>query len=77
MYNDIQMWKYSELPGVFGDSSFLSCHRATTEEELEQAMQAAIREEKKLVMIDACITGRDCSAGLERLGESFRRSQKK
>jgi indolepyruvate decarboxylase len=77
MYNDIQMWKYSELPGVFGDSSFLFCQRATTEEELEQAMQAAIREEEKLVVIDACISGRDCSAGLERLGESFKRSYKK
>ncbi len=77
MYNDIQMWKYSELPGVFGDSSFFSCHRVTTEEELEQAMQIAVREKDKLVMIDAFIPGRDCSYGLERLGESFRRSQKK
>jgi indolepyruvate decarboxylase len=72
LYNDIQMWNYSELPGAFGDSSFLSCHRVTTEEELEIAMQTAIREKDKLVMIDARIPGRDCSAGLDRLGQAFR-----
>jgi len=76
-YNDIQMWQYSKLPGVFDDGSFVTGIRVTTEEELEQAMKTAARETGKLVLIEASIANRDCSAGLERLGNAFRQSQQK
>ncbi|MEI7982946.1 MAG: thiamine pyrophosphate-dependent enzyme, partial [Bacteroidota bacterium] len=76
-YNDIQMWRYAELPGVFGSGSFVIGIKVTTEEELEQAMKTAISETDKLVFIEACIPNRDCSAGLERLGNTFRQAQKK
>jgi len=76
-YNDIQMWQYSKLPGVFDDGSFVIGIRVTTEEELEQAMKTAIRETNKLVLIEACIPDRDCSSGLERLGNAFRQVQQK
>ena len=77
LYNDIQMWQYSKLPGVFDDGSFVTGIRVTTEEELEQAMKTAARETNKLVLIEACLPNRDCSAGLERLGNAFRQSQQK
>jgi indolepyruvate decarboxylase len=76
-YNDIQRWQYSKLPGVLDDGSFVTGIRVTTEEELEQAMKTAARETNKLVLIEACLPNRDCSAGLERLGNAFRQSQQK
>ncbi|MEI7492240.1 MAG: thiamine pyrophosphate-binding protein [Bacteroidota bacterium] len=76
-YNDIQMWQYSKLPGIFDNSSFVIGLRVTTEEELEQAVKTVIAEKDKLILIEAYIPGRDCSKGLERLGESFRQAQKK
>ncbi len=71
IFNDIQMWEYSKLPGVFGDRSFVSGFRVTTEEELEQAMKTAVTEKDKLVLIEACLPNRDCSTGLERLGNAY------
>ena len=76
-YNDINMWQYSRLPEVLGDGSFVVGIRVTTEEELAQALATADAEKGKLVLIEACIPGRDCSEGLERLGEAFRRAQGK
>lgn len=70
-YNDIQMWQYARLPEVLGDGSFAIGVRVTTEEELAQALASAGREKDKLVLIEACIPGRDCSEGLERLGRAF------
>jgi TPP-dependent 2-oxoacid decarboxylase len=77
MYNDIQMWDYAKLPGVFGDESFVTGIRVTTEEELETAIKTAIREKDKLVLIEAYLPNRTCSEGLDRLGNSFRKSQQK
>ena len=71
------MWQYSKLPGVFDDSSFVIGLRVTTEEELQQAMKTAIEAKDKLVFIEAFLPDRDCSKGLERLGESFRQAHKK
>ncbi len=76
-YNDIQMWRYSEIPGVFGDDTFVIGIKVTNEEELGQALKIAGMERNKLVLIEACIKGRDCSTGLERLGNAFRQSQQK
>ncbi|MEI6173145.1 MAG: thiamine pyrophosphate-binding protein [Bacteroidota bacterium] len=76
-YNDIQMWQYAQLPGMFDKGNFATGIKVTTEEELEQAMKTAISEKDKLFLIEACIPGRDCSAGLDRLGNSFRQSQQK
>jgi len=75
-YNDINMWRYSKLPEVFDDGAFVISLRVETEEELEQAMKTAIGEKNKLVFIEAFLPERDCSAGLERLGNAFRQAQK-
>jgi indolepyruvate decarboxylase len=77
LYNDIQMWQYSKLPETFDKGSFGIGIRATTEEELAAAVQRAMDEPERLVLIEAVIPGRDCSTGLERLGESFRKAQQK
>ncbi len=76
-YNDIKMWQYSRLPEVFDDGSHTVGIRVTTEEELAQAMKIAAQEKKKLVLIEVCLPNRDCSAGLERLGSTFRKAQQK
>ena len=76
-YNDIQRWQYAKLPAVFGDESFVIGLRVTTEEELQQAMRTAVSAKDKLVFIEACLPNRDCSAGLDRLGQTFRQSQQK
>ena len=76
-YNDLQMWQYSKLPEAFAAGSQAIGFRVTTEEELERAMKTAVQEKSKLVFIDACLPNRDSSAGLERLGKSFRQAAKK
>lgn len=75
-YNDLQMWQYSRLPEVFDNTGTRAVGmRVTTEEELEHAMKTAVMEKDKLVIIEACLPNRDCSAGLERLGNSFRQKK--
>ena len=76
-YNDIQRWDYSKLPAAFAGGGQAIGIRAATEGELELALAAASKETDKLVLIDLCLTGRDCSQGLARLGESFRQAQRK
>ena len=76
-YNDIQMWHYSELPGIFDRKGRSLGFRVTTETELNEALKTAVAEKDKIVLIEACIPGRDCSTGLERLGKSFREAQQK
>lgn len=75
-YNDIQMWKYSELPNVFSDGKNSLGFRVETEEDLVTALNKAKHEPHKLVLIDALIPGRDCSAGLWRLGDAFMNAKK-
>ena len=76
-YNDIQMWKYSKLPSIFDDGSYTIGLRVTTEEELGQAMDTVALEPDKLILIEACLANRDCSAGLDRLGRAFMQPQQK
>jgi indolepyruvate decarboxylase len=77
LYNDIQMWNYAKLPAAFDNGSHAIGIRVATEEELAQAMDIAARETGKFVLIEACLPNRDCSAGLDRLGNSFRQAQRK
>jgi TPP-dependent 2-oxoacid decarboxylase len=71
-YNDIQMWNYSRLSDLFRGEGFVIGSQVANEEELEQAMKTALEEKDKLVVIEAYLPNRSCSAGLERLGRSFR-----
>lgn len=71
-YNDIQMWNYADLPSALGGGAHAVGIRVTTEGELEQALKSAA-EQDKLFLIECCLPDRDCSVGLKRLGESFRK----
>ncbi|MCX5794603.1 MAG: thiamine pyrophosphate-binding protein [Elusimicrobia bacterium] len=75
-YNDIQRWDYAKLPAAFGGGQAIGI-KVSTEGELERALAVAAKETGKLVLIDLCLAGRDCSQGLARLGESFRQAQRK
>lgn len=76
-YNDIQMWRYAELPRVFDRTGeHATGVRAATEEELAAALAAARRDAGRLHLIEAWLPGRDCSEGLRRLGQSFRQQKK-
>ncbi|MDQ1267048.1 MAG: hypothetical protein QG635_2201, partial [Bacteroidota bacterium] len=46
-YNDIQNWKYSQLPGVFGENCL--GFEVRTEGEFEAALESAAKEKDKLV----------------------------
>ena len=73
-YNDIQMWNYTDLPAALGGGSHAIGIRVNTEGELEQALLSAATETDKLFLIELCLPDRDCSAGLKRLGDSFRQA---
>ena len=76
-YNDLQMWRYAEMPRVFDPAGdFAVGSRAATEEELVAALDRARRDKGKFHLIEAWLPNRDCSAGLRRLGEAFRKQQK-
>ncbi len=71
-YNDIRMWNYADLPAALGggDRAVGLCVR--TEGELEEALAAVAAAPDKLFLLDLRLPGRDCSAGLKRLGDAFR-----
>ena len=70
-YNDLQPWRYAELPHVFGTGALT--FRATTEGELEAALAAAAAAPDRLVLVEACV-GRDASEGLKRLGAQYQKT---
>ena len=68
-YNDIQPWKYHQLPQVFGDS--WSCE-VNTEGELEEALEKAKFNQDCLSLIEIHLDRLDCSVGVQRLGKTLR-----
>ena len=66
-YNDIQPWKYHQMPQVFGDS--WSCE-VRTEGELEQALEKVKYNYNSLSFIEIHLDRFDCSVGVKRLGEA-------
>ncbi|MEI6810158.1 MAG: thiamine pyrophosphate-dependent enzyme [bacterium] len=72
-YNDIQAWNYADLPAALGGGAHAVGIRVTNEGELEDALTSAASEQGKLFLIDLCLPDRDCSVGLKRLGDAFRK----
>lgn len=68
-YNDLQPWKYHQLPAVFGDSWSTS---VSTEVELEKALTAAQACEEMPAFIEIHLDRLDCSRGLKRLGQALK-----
>lgn len=68
-YNDLQPWKYHELPSVFGES--WSCE-VWTEGELEEALAIAKGNKSCVSFIEVHLERFDCSQGLHRLGKALK-----
>ncbi len=67
-YNDIQPWKYHQLPQVFGNGWGCEVH---TEGELEAALEKA-KQNDKLSFIEIHLDRLDYSVGVKRLGQTLR-----
>ncbi len=67
-YNDLQPWKYHQLPQIFGKS--WSCE-VTTERELEEALIYAKNNTECVSFIEVHLARFDCSHGLNRLGKAL------
>ncbi|RMF22979.1 MAG: alpha-keto acid decarboxylase family protein, partial [Cyanobacteria bacterium J083] len=61
-YNDIQPWKYHQLPGIFGYSWSCDVH---TEGELEEALDKAKFYQDRLCFIEIHLDKYDCSRGVK------------
>jgi TPP-dependent 2-oxoacid decarboxylase len=70
-YNDLQPWKYHQMPQVFGES--WSCE-VRTEGELEIALVKAKANTKSVSFIEIHLDRFDCSQGLMRLGRALKNS---
>ncbi len=67
-YNDIQPWKYHQLPQVFGKSWST---QVKTQEDLELALEQAKHNTELVSFIEVHLERLDCSAGLVRLGQAL------
>jgi indolepyruvate decarboxylase len=72
-YNDIQPWKYHQLPQIFGES--WSCE-VSTEDELENALIQAKNNTNSVSFIEVHLDRFDCSHGLNRLGTALSQMHK-
>jgi indolepyruvate decarboxylase len=72
-YNDIQPWRYHDLPAAFGGDA-LSLE-VRTEGELEAALTAAEGNPERLVFINLHLPPNEGSAALERLCTALRQLQ--
>jgi TPP-dependent 2-oxoacid decarboxylase len=71
-YNDIQPWKYHQIPQIFGDS--WSCE-VKTEGELETALEIARTNTDRVSFIEVHLDRLDCSQGLIRLGRALNQAK--
>lgn len=69
-FNDIQMWKYSELPAVFGGG--WGCV-VKTEDGLEQALLRAQQRKKELALIEVRLDRFDCSDAVRTYGLKYKK----
>ena len=72
VYNDLQPWKYHQLPQIFGEA--WSCE-VSTEGELENALKIAKTNIHCLSFIEVHLDRWDCSQGLVRLGQALHKMQ--
>ncbi|KAF2026732.1 pyruvate decarboxylase [Setomelanomma holmii] len=80
-YNDVQEWKYKELPGVFGakDGQVLT-YRVETKEELEKLFtdeEFSSGETKKMRFVELVMPWDDAPAALKGVAESAARTNSK
>ncbi len=74
IYNDLQPWKYHQLPAVFGDN-FWSCE-VKQESDLEEALTRA-EASQELSFIEIHLDRLDCGPMLQQLGETIKAARSK
>jgi indolepyruvate decarboxylase len=76
-YNELQMWRYSNLPDVFAaeGAGGIGCV-ARTEGQLCDALKTAADNGDRLVVIEAQVPRTDCTEVLARVGRSIRELSK-
>jgi TPP-dependent 2-oxoacid decarboxylase len=67
-YNDIQPWKYHQIPQIFGGGW---CCQVHTEGELESALETAQQNLHSLSFIEIHLDRLDYSLGVKRLGQTL------
>jgi indolepyruvate decarboxylase len=67
IYNDVQNWRYSDLPAAMADGRCVRTFTARTELDLERALAAAERG-AEFTMIELVMSEMDAPVGLQRLG---------
>jgi indolepyruvate decarboxylase len=67
VYNDIQNWRYADLPAAMADGRCVVSFTASTELELERAL-AGTEIAREFTMIELVMNEMDAPVGLQRLG---------
>jgi len=70
-YNDIQNWKYAQLPIIFGNNAIGIV--AKTEEDLDNAFKLTDKEKDKFIFIEVQILNNDCCNGLKKLTANLKK----
>ena len=67
-YNDIQNWRYRDLPAVFGGGWSAEVH---SEADLESVLDEVAERTEELCFVEVHLDPLDCSAALRRLGQAL------
>jgi len=67
-FNDLQMWQYSQFPAIVGGGTGAV---VTTEDEFDQALDAAQARTETFTIIEVQLDPRDSSPALQRLAEAL------
>lgn len=73
-YNDIQMWKYAELPKIFGGAVWTT--KVSTETQLEEVLQNITQHRDKLVFIEVIMNKDDSPEVLKKIGMALSEQNK-
>jgi len=74
LYNDIQMWRYSELPKMFGDNVWTT--KISNENELEVALEELRKNSDKLRFIEVIMDRMDSPKMLKTIGQMLQSQNK-
>lgn len=67
LYNDLQGWRFHDLPAIFGENSIAL--NVKTEGDLEKALRTARNETQKLIFIELNLPSVECSPALQALSD--------
>ncbi|WP_148294860.1 hypothetical protein [Legionella oakridgensis] len=74
IYNDIQSWKYAELPKIFSNHVFTA--KVSTENELANAIIQLKSHRDKMSFIEVMMNRKDCPENLHSLVKALNNNKK-